>query len=79
MQEIQLTKDGEGKFLSETLTVETHNSTKSNFKLNSVNVEIVDKFNKPLQIVKDNKFNVVEVPPVSLDGNSPRLNSESHF
>ena len=32
------------------LTVGTHNSAKSNFKLNSVNVEIVDKFNRPLQI-----------------------------
>ena len=71
VKEIQLTKDDEGKFISETLTVETHNPAKSNFKLNSVNVEIVDKFNKPLQIVKDNKFNVVEVQPVSLDGNSP--------
>ena len=63
VKEIQLTKDDEGKFISETLTVETHNPAKSNFKLNSVNVEIVDKFNKPLQIVKDNKFNVVEVQP----------------
>ena len=71
VREIQLTKDSEGQFISETLNVKTHNSVKSNFKLNSVNVEIVDKFNKPLQILKDNKFNVVEVPPISLDGKSP--------
>ena len=71
VEEIQLTKDNQEKFISETLTVETRNPVESNFKLNSVNVEIVDKFNKPLQIVKDNKFNVVVIPPVSLDGNPP--------
>ena len=71
VEEIQVTKDNEEKFISETLTVETRNPVELNFKLNSVNVEIVDKFNKPLQIVKDNKFNVVVVPPVSLDGNPP--------
>ena len=72
VQEIQLDRDNEGKFISETLTVETHNSDKSKFKLNSVNVEIVDKFNKQLQIVtEDDKFSVIEVPPVSLDDNSP--------
>ena len=72
VQEIQLDRDDEGKFISETLTVETHNSDKSKFKLNSVNVEIVDKFNKPLQIVtEDDKFGVIEVPAVSLDGNPP--------
>ena len=72
VQEIQLDRDKEGKFISETLTVETHNSDKSKFKLNSINVEIVDKFNKPLQIVtEDDKFSVIEVPPVLLDDNSP--------
>ena len=71
VEEIQFTKNDEGKFLSETLTVETRNPVTSNFRLNSVNVEIVDQFNKPLQIVKDDKFNVFEVQPVSLNGNSP--------
>ena len=79
MEEIQITKDNEGKFISETLTVETHNPVTSNFKLNSVNVEIVDKFNKPLQIVEDNRFNVVEVQPVSLDGKSPPTNFRIRF
>ena len=80
VEEIQLTKDNEGKFISETLTVETHNNfAKSNLKLNSVNVEIVDKFNKPLQIMKDNKFNVVIVPPVSLDGNPPPFEFRIQF
>lgn len=72
IQEIQLDRNNEGKFISETLTVETHNSDKSRFKLNSVNVEIVDKFNKPLQVVtEDDRFSVIEIPAVSLDGNSP--------
>ena len=71
VQEIQFTMDNDGKFISETLTVETYNSVKSNFKLNSINVEIVDKFNRPLQIVQDNEFDVIVVPPVSLDGNPP--------
>ena len=72
VQEIQLDRDNEGKFISETLTVETNNSNKSKFKLNSVNVEIVDKFNKPLQIVsEDDRFGVIEVPSVSLDENPP--------
>ncbi len=71
VREIQLTRNDEGQFISETLTVETYNSAKSNFKLNSVNVEIVDKFKKPLQIVKDNRFSIVEVPAISLHGNPP--------
>ena len=79
VEEIQLTKDNQEKFISETLTVKTRNPVESNFKLNSVNVEIVDKFNKPLQIVKDNKFNVVVVPPVSLDGNPPPFEFRIQF
>ena len=79
VEEIQLTKDNQEKFISETLTVETRNPVESNFKLNSVNVEIVDKFNKPLQIVKDNKFNVVVVPPASLDGNPPPFEFRIQF
>ena len=71
VQEIQFTKDDKGEFISETLTVETHNSDKSKFKLNTVNVEIVDKFNRPLQIVQDNQFSVVEVPSIPLDENPP--------
>ncbi|MCY3743009.1 MAG: hypothetical protein OXH00_18490 [Candidatus Poribacteria bacterium] len=72
VREIQLDRDDEGKFISETLTVKTHNSKKPKFKLDSVNVEIVDKFNKPLQIVtEENTFGVVEVPSVSLHGNPP--------
>ena len=72
VQEIQLERDNEGKFISETLTIETHNSDKSRFNLNSVNVEIVDKFNKPIQReTEENISGVIEVPPVLLNGNPP--------
>ena len=72
VQEIQLERDNEGKFISETLTIETHNSDKSRFNLDRINVEIVDKFNKPLQIVQEEKTSaVIEVPFVSLNGNPP--------
>ena len=72
VREIQLDRDDAGKFISETLTIKTHNSEKPKFKLNSVNVEIMDKFNKPLQIVtEDDTFGVIEVPSVPLHGNLP--------
>ena len=72
IQEIQLAIDDKGQFTSETLTVDTKNSAKSKFKLNSVNVKIVDKYSKPLQIVRENNtFGILEVPPVSLHGNPP--------
>ncbi len=72
VQDIQLDRDNEGKFISETLTLETHNSDESKFKLNRVNVEIIDKFNRPLQIVaEDDRTGVIEVPSISLDGNPP--------
>ena len=72
LEDIQLEMDDDGKFISETLIVETHNSTKLNFKLNRINMEIVDKFNKPLQIVtEENTFGVIRVPSVLLDGKPP--------
>ena len=72
IKKIQLTKDNEGKFISETLTIDTRNLEESKFKLNTVNVEIVDQYQKPLKIVaEDNETDILRVPPVSLDGNSP--------
>lgn len=72
VQKIQLARDMEGQFFSETLTIDTENSAKTKFKLNSVDVEVVDKHNRPLQIVtENNKFGVLEVPPVSLNENPP--------
>ena len=72
VKNIQLSKDDTGQFISETLTIDTRNPEKSKFKLNSVNVEVVDKYNRPPQIVgEDNTVGVLEVMPVLLDGNSP--------
>lgn len=72
LRDIQLTPDNEGKFISETLTLKTHNSEKPKFKLNSIDVEVVDKFNKPVQVgTEDGKLGVIEVPPVLLHGNPP--------
>ena len=72
VQQVQLSRDNEGQFISETLTIDTKNSAKSKFKLNNVNVEIVDKYNKPLQVAnKNDGSSVLEVAPVSLHGNPP--------
>ncbi len=72
VRNIQLSRDDEGHFTSETLTVNTESSATSKFKLNSVNVEVVDKYNKPLQVVnKDNTVNILEVVSISLHGNPP--------
>lgn len=72
VRKIQLSRNMEGQFFSETLTIDTENSAKTKFKLNSVGVEVVDKHNRPLQIVtEDNGFGVLEVPPILLNENSP--------
>lgn len=69
---IQLSQDEEGQFTSETLTIDTENSEKAKFKLNGVNIEIVDKYNKPLQVVtQDGTTGLLEVPPVPLYANLP--------
>ena len=71
-RKIQLSRDMEGQFFSETLTIDTENSAKTKFKLKSVGVEVVDTHNRPLQIVtEDNRFGVLEVPPVLLNENPP--------
>ena len=72
VRKIQLSRDDEGRFITETLTIDTENSAKAKFKLNNVNVEIIDRFNKPLQIgTKEDGFSILEVPPVPLNGNPP--------
>ena len=71
-QKIQISKGDEGKFISETITVKTLNPKKSKFKLNSVNVEVVDKLKKPVQIkTEDNTSGVIEIPPVLFNDNPP--------
>ena len=70
IQEIQLSPDAKGNFFSETLTIDTHNSEKTKFNLNNVNVEIIDQDNKPLQIMnEDNTTGILIVNPVELHGN----------
>ena len=72
IQEIQLSPNEEGKFFSETLTINTENSEKRKFNLNRVNVEIVDRDNKPLRIInEDNATGILSVDPVVLAGNPP--------
>ncbi len=72
VRKIQLSRDDKGKFASETLTIDTENSAKTKFKLNNVNVEIVDRNNKPLQIVnEDDTTEILSVTPVPLHGNPP--------
>lgn len=69
---VQLSRDDEGKFFSETLTIDTESSAKTKFKLNNVNVEIVDRNNKPLQIVnEEDTTGILSVPPIPLHGNLP--------
>ena len=72
VKKIQLSKDTHGQFMSETLIIDTENDNKTKFKLNSVNVEIYDKNETPLQIANaDNDVDVLKVTPVSLHGHSP--------
>ena len=72
VRKIQLSRDDKGHFITETLTIDTENAAKAKFKLNNVNVEIIDRFNKPLQIgTKDDGFSILEVPPVPLNDNPP--------
>ena len=71
-QKIQISKGDEGKLISETITVKTLNPKKSKFKLNSVNVEVVDKLKKPVQIkTEENTSGVIEIPSVLLNENPP--------
>ncbi len=72
VQEIQLSLDEEGKFFSETLTIDTESSEKTKFNLSNVNVEIVDRDNRPLQITNEGSTTgILSVDPVELHGNPP--------
>lgn len=72
IQKIQLSRNNEGNFISEMLTIDTENSTKTKFKLNNVNVQIVDINNNPLQILnEDNTTDVLSVSPITFNGKSP--------
>ena len=70
VKEIQVRKNDAEQFISDSLIIDTKISNKTKYKLNSVNVEIVDKFNKPLQIVNnDNGFSPLKIPSVLLHQN----------
>ncbi len=70
--EIQLARDEKGQFISATLLIDTENSEKAKFKLNRINIEIVDQYNRPLQIVnEDSTHEILNVVPVPLDGRPP--------
>ena len=72
VEEIQISPDKEGKFFSETLTIDTENSEKTQFHLNSVNVEIIGENNKPLQIMNpDNTIGLLLIDPIELHGARP--------
>ena len=74
IQKIQCSRDNDGQFISETLTVATKNTVKTKFKLKNVNVEIVDEFYKPVQIVNAGGTENLTVPSVSLNDQSPPYN-----
>ena len=72
VREIQLSPDEEGKFFSETLTIDTENSEKTQFHLNKVDVEIIDRDNKPLQIMNpDNTTGMLIINPIEFHGAPP--------
>lgn len=72
VQEIQLSPNEDGRFFSETLTIDTENSDKTQFHLNKVDVEIIDRDNKPLQIMNiDNTTGMLLIDPIELHGTLP--------
>lgn len=72
IQGIQLSPNEDGKFFSETLTIDTENSEKTQFHLNKVDVEIIDRDNKPLQIMNpDSTTGMLIINPIELHGAPP--------
>ena len=74
LQKIQCSRDKQGQFISEILTVDTKNTVKTKFKLKNVNVEIVDEFYKPVQILNAEGNENLTVPSVSLNDQLPPYN-----
>ena len=71
-EEIQISPDEEGKFFSETLTIDTENSKKTQFHLNRVDVKIIGENNKSLQIMNpDNTTGMLLIDPIELHGARP--------
>ena len=69
---LSLSEDNAGQFISETLVIDTKNSEKAKFQLDSLTVEVVDKNRKPLQVAnQDNQVEALQINPVPLGENSP--------
>ena len=64
---VSLSNDDAGQFISETLVIDTKNSQKAKFQLDSVTVEVVDKNGKPLQVAHED----AALEPLLLRGNPP--------
>ena len=69
---LSLSEDNAGQFISETLVIDTKNSQKAKFQLDSLTVEVVDKNRKLLQVAnQDNEVEALQLNPVPLGGSSP--------
>ena len=69
---LSLSEDNAGQFISETLVIDTKNSQKAKFQLDSLALEVVDKNRKPLQVAnQDNEVEALQLDPVPLGGSSP--------
>lgn len=69
---LSLSEDNAGQFISETLVIDTKNSQKAKFQLDSLTVEVVDKNRKPLQVAnQNNEVEALQLNPVPLGGSSP--------
>lgn len=64
---VSLSNDDAGQFISETLIIDTKNSQKAKFQLDSVTVEVVDKNGKPLQVAHED----AALEPLPLRGSPP--------
>ena len=71
-EKLSLSNDDAGQFISETLVIDTKNTEKAKFKLETLTVEVVDKNRSSLQVAnEDNQVEVLQVDAVPLRGSSP--------
>ncbi len=71
-EKLSLSNDDAGQFISETLVIDTKNTEKAKFKLETLTVEVVDKNRSLLQVAnQDNQVEALQVDAVPLRGSSP--------
>ena len=71
-EKLSISNDDAGQFISETLVIDTKNTEKAKFKLETLTVEVVDKNRSSLQVAnKDNQVEALQVDAVPLRGSSP--------